>query len=68
MWNKNQLAIFQRALAAAQKWQQSLDRLSEIAKHSPQFADRINELIIRANNVQNLAEAALTLSSTAADK
>lgn len=63
MWTKAQLATFQKALAASQKWQQTLEYLSELAKHSPQFADRISELQIRANNVQNLAQAALTMST-----
>lgn len=67
MWNKAQIATFQRALAACQKWEPVLNRLGEIAKHSPQFADRIAELQLRAANVRNLAEAALTVSTTPSD-
>ena len=61
MWTKAQIATFQRALAASQKWEPVLEYLSELAKHSPQFADRVQELQIRAANVQNLANAALTM-------
>lgn len=66
MWTKQQIATFQRALAAAQKWEPVLEYLSELAKHSPQFADRVQELQIRAANVKNLAEAALTMHSATA--
>lgn len=63
MWTKQQIATFQRALAASQKWEKVLEYLSELAKHSPQFADRIAELQIRAANVQNLSNAALTMAA-----
>jgi hypothetical protein len=59
MWSKQQVATFQRALAAAQKWQAALEHLQEIAKVSPEFEDRINELMIRATNVEALATIAL---------
>lgn len=67
MWNKAQIAAFQRALAASDKWQPALDRLAEIAKYAPQFADRIAELQIRATNVGNLARVALAASTTPTD-
>lgn len=67
MWNKAQIATFQRALAAAERWQPALDRLAEIAKYAPQFEDRIQELQLRASNVGNLARAALAASTTPTD-
>lgn len=68
MWTKAQIAAFQRALAAGQKWEQSIERLAEVAKHAPQFAERIAELQVRAQNVLNLAQAALAASTTPVDK
>lgn len=68
MWTRNQLAAFQRALAAYEKWLPMLEHLQELAKHAPQFADRITELSIRAENVGNLARSALAASTTPTDK
>jgi len=59
MWTKQQMATFQRALAAAEKWKAALSKLEEIAKHSPAFADRIQELLVRAANAETLATVAL---------
>jgi hypothetical protein len=60
MWTKPQVATFQRALATVEKHQAALDRLAEIAKHSPQFAERVKDLHDRAKNVKTLATVALT--------
>lgn len=60
MWTKPQVATFQRVLATIDKHQPALDRLAEIAKHSPQFADRIADLQTRAANAKTLATVALT--------
>ncbi len=64
MWTKTQVATFQRALAAAQKWQPALAKLGEIAKHSPAFADRIAELRTRAEYAETLATVALSVDAT----
>lgn len=64
MWSKAQVATFQRAIAAAQKWAPALEKLGEIAKHSPAFADRIAELRTRADYVETLATVALAADST----
>ncbi len=64
MWTKAQVATFQRALAAAQKWRPALEKLSEIAKYSPAFADRIAELRIRAEYAETLATVALSADAT----
>ena len=60
MWSKAQIATFQRALAASQKWQTTLGHLQELAKHSPAFEDRVNDLVLRATNVETLATIALS--------
>lgn len=67
MWTRNQLAAFQRALAASEKWEPAIERLAEIAKYAPQFEQRIQEISLRAQNVGNLARAALAASTTASD-
>lgn len=64
MWTKAQVAAFQRARALAEKWRPALDRLGEIAKVSPQFAERIRELQARADNAAQLAELALQIDGT----
>lgn len=63
MWNKTQQAAFERALAAMEKICPTCDALAELAKHSPQFADRIEELRTRAENAKRLAEVALTIGN-----
>lgn len=64
MWTKTQVATFQRTLAAAQKWRPALEKLGEIAVHSPAFADRIAELRARAEYAETLATVALSVDST----
>lgn len=60
MWNANQVKIFERALATAEKWEQAIAVLQQLAPHAPQFADRIREIAARAENQRALAQIALT--------
>ena len=60
MWSKQQVAAHQRAIATVDKHQQALDRLAEIAKHSPAFKDRIDQLRQMAEYTKTLATVALT--------
>lgn len=61
MFTKQQVATFQRTLAAAAKWQAALEKLQEIAKHNPQFADRVADLKVRAENATLMAQTALAV-------
>jgi hypothetical protein len=63
VWNKTQIAAFERALAAMGKACPACDALAEIAKHSPEFADRVKELQTRAENTKTLATVALQAKS-----
>lgn len=64
MWNKQQVAKFQSALALVEKHQPALDKLAEIAKHAPEFNDRVQQLLTRAENVKRLASVAITADPT----
>lgn len=68
MWTRQQLTAFQKVLAGTNKRIPQLEHLAEMAKYAPQFADRITELAIRAANLKNLSEYALTQSTTPTDK
>jgi hypothetical protein len=59
MWTPQQRAAFSRALGAVDKVQPVLDRLAQIAKHSPQVAERVRELQARADYVRAVSETAL---------
>ena len=67
MWTRAQLATFSKVLAGSQKRIPQLEHLAELAKYAPQFADRVTELAIRAANLKNLSEYALTQSTTPSD-
>jgi hypothetical protein len=60
MWNKQQTATFQKALAAMDGLEAAISHLQEIAKVAPQFADRIDDLALRAENVRTLSTVALS--------
>lgn len=59
MWNKTQIASFQRGLAAAEKVAPAVAKLEELAKHMPQFEDRIRTLALRLENAKTIAGIAL---------
>lgn len=67
MWTKAQLATYQKVLAGSAKRLPQLEHLAEMARYAPQFADRVAELAIRAANLKNLAEYALTQSTMPVD-
>lgn len=64
MWTNSQISAFQRTLAAADKYLVAVEHLEEIAKHAPQFADRVRELRIRADMAKTLATVALSVINT----
>jgi hypothetical protein len=64
MWTKQQVQKFQQALALVDKHQPALDKLVEISKHAPEFADRVQQLVTRAENVRRLASVAITADPT----
>lgn len=58
MWTKAQVRAFQNGLNVAQKWEEPLNRLAEIAKHAPAFAERVEQL-------KAMREALYQVSATA---
>jgi len=60
VWNKTQIAAFQRGLATAEKLAPSVAKLEQLAAHMPQFADRIRTLALRLENAKTIATIALT--------
>lgn len=61
MWTKPQVAAHQRAKATAEKWDEPIARLEEMAKHAPAFADRVRELRVMRDNLHQLAATALAI-------
>ena len=61
MWTKAQVSAHQRALAVAQKWDDPIRRLEEMAKHAPALAERIAELRARRDNLYHLAATATAI-------
>jgi sulfur transfer protein SufE len=61
VWNPNQTKVFERALAAAESWEQKIAVLLQMAKYAPQFAERIRELAARTENVKMLSTVALSM-------
>lgn len=61
MWSKDQAAKFRRALATAQKHQQTLDNLAQLAQHSPALKDVVEEMRIRRDNLETLSATALAM-------
>lgn len=59
MWNKSQIASFQKALAGALKLKPAVAKLAELARFVPQFEDRIRALQLRLENAESLATIAL---------
>lgn len=69
MFTPQQLAKFRKALAVVQKHGPALDKLEQIAKHSPQFADIVRDLRTRADYVDTVAKIALEIGDgTTADR
>lgn len=64
MWTKTQVAAHQRALAVAQKWDEPIRRLEEMAKHSPALQDRVAELRARRDMLYQLAATATAIDPT----
>jgi hypothetical protein len=61
MWTKAQVQTFQRALAAARKYDEPLRRLEAIAQHAPAFADRVRQLRITRDTLEQIAATALAV-------
>lgn len=63
MFTPQQLAKFRKALAVVQKHGPALDKLEQIAKHSPQFADIVRDLKTRAEYVETVSKVALEIGT-----
>lgn len=61
MWTKAQVRAFNNALAVAQKWEEPLARLEEIAKHAPAFAERVNTLRVMRDTLHQVAATAVAI-------
>lgn len=61
MWNKTQLAAFERVVASCREREPKLVALETLAQSAPQFADRVAEIRARHDHARTLAEVALQL-------
>lgn len=61
MWNKSQVATFERVVSSCREREERLRALERLAESSPQFADRVAEIRARHDLAKTLAEVALTL-------
>jgi hypothetical protein len=64
MWTKAAVKAHQVAKAVAEKWDEPIAKLEELAKYAPAFADRVKELRIRRDNLHQLASTALAIDPT----
>lgn len=62
-WTPTQLRAFQVALAVAEKWEDAIARLEQLAKHAPAFAERVAELRARRDNLEQLAKTAIAVNT-----
>lgn len=61
MWTRTQVATFQRALATAEKYDEPLRRLEQIAQYAPAFADRVRQLRTLRDTLHQISAAALAI-------
>ena len=61
MWTKAQVKAHQNALAVARKHKAAIRKLEEMAKHSPAFAERMRELRVRRDNLEQLGKVATAI-------
>lgn len=64
MWTKAQVSAFQRAIAVAEKTDEAIRRLEEIAKVSPALADRVQALRLMRDNLYQVAATAIAIDPT----
>jgi hypothetical protein len=61
VWTKAQVAAHQRGLATARKTKAAIDRLLELAKHNPAFAERIRDLADMRDHLELSCATALEI-------
>jgi hypothetical protein len=64
MWTKAQVAAHQRALAVATEKAPIIERLREVAKHNPAFAERVESLAAMCEHLEQSARTALAVDPT----
>ncbi len=61
MFDRKQLAAFERGLATAESAREKLEKLEEIARYSPQLAQRVKDLCVRCEELRAICATALEL-------
>lgn len=61
MWTKAQVRQHTKALATANKWDERVRNMEELAKHAPAFADRIAELRVMVDTLKAYAQTAIAI-------
>lgn len=61
MFTPDQLRKFRSALAAAQANRAMVEKLAELAKHSPAFAQALEDIRVRSEYVENVSTVALAI-------
>ena len=61
MWTKPQVRAFQAGLAVANKWEEAISKLEEIAKHAPAFAERMQSLRIQRDLLYQVCATAVAI-------
>lgn len=64
VWTRAQVGAHQRGLACAAKLKATIERLEQLAKHNPAFADRVRELKDMRDHLEMSCAAALAIDPT----
>lgn len=63
MWTKAQTAAHQRALATAERLDERIAKLEKLAQFAPAFAERIRDLRLMRDNLEQLARTAISIDA-----
>lgn len=61
MWTKQQARQHAKALAVADKWDERVKHMEELAKHAPAFEERAAELRTMVDTLRAYASAAVAI-------
>lgn len=68
IWSKAQVAAHQRGLAEARKTKEAIERLCELAKHNPAFAERMAQLRDMRDHLELSCATALAIDPAGTDE
>ena len=63
MWSRPAISAMQRGLATCRKHEPMLERLEQMAKYAPTFAEQIREMRVLCDNLRHLAETGLAIDA-----